>query len=210
MTSSYDVIYEALLPKLAECNLVESAARFGLNIDAKGQIAINFLKRDYLISNTGVTPVDGKPVNINNRSILIHYVLSQGAGEPVYSFKPLIRMTTVFSSGDTGKASMMDAPLIKSFGNDVNTLAETIMKLGGKPESSQEPYSQCWIMDVLPKIPVKIIFREADEDFPVEIQTQFDVTAPEILEFECLAFLCGCLVRALIKTAEYGTVDGWE
>ncbi|URN84257.1 hypothetical protein [Acetobacterium wieringae] len=99
ITSSYDVIYEALLPKLAECNLAESAARFGLNIDAKGQITINFLKRDYRISNTGVTPV--------------------------------------------------------------------------------------------------------------EIQTQFDVTAPEILEFECLAFLCGCLVRALIKTAEYGTVDGW-
>ncbi len=210
MTSSYDVIYEALLPKLAECNLAESAARFGLNIDAKGQITINFFKRDYLISSTGVTPVDGKPVNINNRSILIHYVLSQGAGEPVYSFKPLFRMTTIFSSGDTGKASMMDAPLIKSFGNDVNKLAGTIMKLGGKSENSQEPYSQCWIMDVLPKIPVKLIYREADEDFPVEIQTQFDVTAPEILEFECLAFLCGCLVRALIKTAEYGTVDGWE
>lgn len=210
MTSSYDVIYEALLPKLAKCDLRESAARFGLNIDSDGQIAINFLKRDYLISNTGVTQVDGKPVNINNRSILIHYVLSQGAGEPVYSFKPLFRMTTIFSSGDTGKASMMDAPLIKTFGNDVDKLAETVMKLGGKSESSQEPYSQCWIMDVLPKIPVKIIFREADEDFPVEIQTQFDESAPEFLEFECLAFLCGCLVRALIKTAEYGTVDGWE
>lgn len=210
MTSSYDVIYEALLPKLAKCDLRESAARFGLNIDSDEQIAINFLKRDYLISNTGVTQVDGKPVNINNRSILIHYVLSQGAGEPVYSFKPLFRMTTIFSSGDTGKASMMDAPLIKTFGNDVDKLAETVMKLGGKSESSQEPYSQCWIMDVLPKIPVKIIFREADEDFPVEIQTQFDESAPEFLEFECLAFLCGCLVRALIKTAEYGTVDGWE
>ena len=30
MTSSYDVIYEALLPKLAKCDLQESAARFGL------------------------------------------------------------------------------------------------------------------------------------------------------------------------------------
>jgi len=210
MTSSYDVIYEALLPKLAECNLAESAARFGLNIDVKGQIIINFLKRDYHITNTGVIPVDGKPVNINNRSILIHYVLSQGTGDPVYSFKPLFRMTTIFSSGDTGKVSMMDAPLIKIFGNNVNQLDETIIKLGGKLEISKEPYSRCWLVEVLPKIPVKIIYREADEDFPVEIQTQFDVTALEFLEFECLAFLCGCLVRALIKTAEYGTVDGWE
>lgn len=210
MTSSYDVIYEALLPKLAECNLAESAARFGLSIDANGDITINFLKRDYHITNTSVIPVDGKPVNINNRSILIHYVLSQGTGDPVYSFKPLFRMTTIFSSGDNGKASMMDAPLIKTFGNDVNKLEETVMKLGGKPGNSQEPWSQCWLMEVLPKIPVKIIYREADEDFPVEIQTQFDVTALEFLEFECLAFLCGCLVRALIKTAEHGTVDGWE
>jgi hypothetical protein len=210
MTSSYDVIYEALLPKLVECNLAESAARFNLPIDSDGQITISFLERDYHISNTGVIPVDGKPVNINNRSILIHYVLSQGTGEPVYSFKPLFRMTTIFSSGDTGKASMMDAPLIKAFGDDVNKLDETIIKLGGKSELSKEPYSQSWLVEVLPKIPVKIIYREADEDFPVEIQTQLDVTAPEFLEFECLAFLCGCLVRALIKTAEYGTVDGWE
>lgn len=210
MTSSYDVIYEALLPKLAECNLAESAARFGLNIDVKGQIIINFLKRNYCITNTGVTPVDGKPVNINNRSILIHYVLSQGTGDPVYSFKPLFRMTTIFSSGDTGKVSMMDAPLIKIFGNNVNELDEAIIKLGGKSELSKEPNSQCWLLEVLPKIPVKIIYREADEDFPVEIQTQFDESAPKFLEFECLAFLCGCLVRALIKTAEYGTVDGWE
>ncbi len=210
MTSSYDVIYEALLPKLAECNLAESAARFGLNINPNGDIIINFLKRDYRITNTGVMPLDGKRVNMNNRSIWIHDVLCQGTGDPVYLFKPLFRMTTVFSSGDTGKASMMDAPLIKAFGDDIKKLAETIIKLGGKSELSKEPNSQCWLLEVLPKIPVKIIFREADEDFPVEIQTQFDVTALEFLEFECLAFLCGCLVRALIKTAEYGTVDGWE
>ncbi|WP_186842205.1 DUF3786 domain-containing protein [Acetobacterium fimetarium] len=210
MPSSYDVIYEALLPKLAKCNLAESAARFDLNIDSNGQITINFLKRDYRITNTGVIPIDGKPVNINNRSILIHYVLSQGTGDPVYSFKPLSRMTTMFTSGETGKASMMDAPLIEAFGNDVNKLTEAVVKLGGKPELCKEPYSRCWLLEVLPKIPVKIIYREADEDFPVEIQTQFDESAPEFLEFECLAFLCGCLVRALIKTAEYGTVDGWE
>jgi hypothetical protein len=58
--SSYDIIYEALLPKLAECNLAESAARFNLPIDSDGQITINFLKRDYLITNTGVIPADGK------------------------------------------------------------------------------------------------------------------------------------------------------
>lgn len=208
--SSYDIIYEALLPKLAECNLAESAARFNLPIDSDGQITINFLKRDYLITNTGVIPADGKPVNINNRSILIHYVLSQGTGDPVYLFKHLFRMTTIFSCGDTGKANMMDAPLIKAFGNDVDKLDKTIIKLGGEPELSRDSYSRSWLLEVLPKIPVKFIYREADDDFPVEIQTLFDESAPEFLEFECLAFLCGCLVRAVLKTAEYGSVDGWE
>ena len=103
---------------------------------------------------------------------------------------------------------MMDAPLIKAFGSDVKQLEETIIKLGGRPVLSKEPHSRSWLLEVLPKIPVKIIFREADEDFPVEIQTQFDESAPEFLEFECLAFLCGCLVTALLKTAEQGTVDG--
>jgi len=29
-------------------------------------------------------------------------------------------------------------------------------------------------------------------------------------EFECLAFMVGCYARALIKTAQYGDVVGWE
>ena len=49
---------------------------------------------------------------------------------------------------------------------------------------------------------MKLAFDEADDDFPVGVQIMLDRTAIEFLEFECLAFMVGCLVRALIEAAE--------
>lgn len=55
-----------------------------------------------------------------------------------------------------------------------------------------------------------LIFSDADEDFPVSIKIMVDQTAIHFLEFECLAFMVGCFVRALVNTAQYGEVVGWE
>lgn len=208
VTTSYDQIYDTLLPKLAKCNLVESAARLGLEVKADGSIIIKFLKRDYHITHEGVIPVDGQPVNINNRSILVYYILSKGSGDPVYLFKPLFRMTGMYTSHNTERASIMDAPLIREFGNDFKRLEKSVIKLGGKSSTSNADLS--WILELLPKIPVKILFYEEDDEFPADIQIHFDQRALDFLEFECLAFLSGCLVRALVKTSQYGTVDGWK
>ena len=48
----------------------------------------------------------------------------------------------------------------------------------------------------------QIVFYEADDDFPVDIQIMLDKTALQFMEFECLAFMVGCFVRAFIKTAK--------
>ena len=103
----------------------------------------------------------------------------------------------------------MNAPLERYFGNDYVKFSEAAVKLGGIEEEPQVGKHQ-WRFDVLPKIPLKIVFYEADDEFPVEIQLMLDKTALEFLEFECLAFMVGCFVRALIKTAQYGDVVGWE
>ena len=84
-----------------------------------------------------------------------------------------------------------------------------IDQLGGLEEESQMG-KHLWKFIILPKIPLKIIFYDADEEFPVDIQIMLDKTALQFLEFECLAFMVGCFVRALIKTAQYGDVVGWE
>lgn len=207
MKGGYDSIYFGLLPKLSGCDFQEAADRLGLEY-VDGGIQVSFLKRDYRISIDGVEPLDGQPVNVNNRSVLAYYLLSKGQGDPEDSyvlFESIPRMV----GGLYTQNRLMNAPLERYFGNDYVKFSEAAAKLGGIEEVSQVG-KHVWKFHVLPKIPLKIAFYEADDEFPVIIQIMLDRTAPKFLEFECLAFMVGCFVRALIKTAQGGNVFGWE
>ena len=92
---------------------------------------------------------------------------------------------------------IMKTPLIRKFGNDLEVFKAAVSALGGTYEG-KSGYSHSWIISLLPKIPVKVVFDEADEEFPADIKIMFDETAPVFMDFECLAFLCGCFVKALI------------
>ena len=207
MQGGYDAIYRGLVGRLAECDFRESAQRLGLEY-ANGQIRVRFLMREYVITRDGVEPLDGQPVNVNNLSVLLYYVLSQGHGEPENLYIPFQSIPRL-TGGLNTLTRLMNAPLERYFGEDYQKFRDAALRLGGMEEESGRG-KHVWKLYVLPKIPMKIIFYEADEDFPVDIQIMLDNTAIQFLEFECLAFLVGCVVRSLIKTAQHNSVTGWE
>jgi hypothetical protein len=207
MKGGYDSIYLGLIPKLSECDFRERAERLGLEY-VDGGIQICFLKREYRITLDGVETLDGHPFNPNNGSVLLYYLLSNGRGEPENSyvlFESIPRMISVLGFQNR----MMSRPLEEKFGNDYVKFSKAAVKLDGIKEESHMG-KHVWKFNVLPKIPLKVIFYEADDEFPANIQIMLDKTALQFLEFECLAFMVGCFVRALIKTAQLGDVAGWE
>ena len=207
MKGGYDSIYLGLISKLSECDFQESAERLGLEY-VDGGIQVCFLKREYRITLDGVETLDGQPFNSNNGSVLLYYLLSKGRGDPENSyvlFESIPRMI----SGLGFQNRMMSRPLEEKFGNNYIKFSEAAVSLGGIEEESRMG-KHLWKFNVLPKTPLKIVFYEADDKFPTNIQIMLDKTAIQFLEFECLAFMVGCFVRALIKTAEYGCVVGWE
>ena len=207
MQGGYDSIYLGLIAKLSDCDFHESSVRLGLRY-VDGAVQVSFLKREYRFTLNGVEPLDGQPVNVNNRSVLLYYLLSQGQGDPENSYIPFESIPRMIS-GLPVQSRLMNTPLVRYFGNDHVKFSEAAVKLGGNQEESQVG-QHLWRFEVLPKIPLKIAFYEADDEFPVDIQIMLDKTALHFLEFECLAFMVGCFVRALIKTAQYGDVVGWE
>ena len=54
-----------------------------------------------------------------------------------------------------------------------------------------------WVFEALPKIPMMLTFYEADDEFPAEARTFYDLTAPNFLDLECLAVLGLILVLEL-------------
>jgi len=208
MSGGYEQIYESLLPKLSECDFSEVAERLGLSLQLDGALSVNFLGREYEISSRGVNPTDGKPVNVNNRSVLAYYTLSKGGGEPAFSYVPISNLTgtkIVFSSN----SKWMTDPLGKTFSGDYATFSETMCRLGGVFNGKLKSGGYSWLLKALPKIPLQIVYYDGDDEFPCEVQILFDKNASHFMEFECLAFLEGCLVRAMIMTAQTGDPAGW-
>lgn len=209
MSSGYEQIYESLIPKLSECDFLEVAERLGLSAQQDGTLSVNFLGREYEISSRGVNPTDGKPVNVNNRSVLAYYTLSQGMSEPAFSYVPISNLAgpgIIFSSSNV---KWMTDPLGKIFSGDYVTFSETMCRLGGVFNGKSKSGSYSWLLKVLPKIPLQIVYIDEDDEFPCEVQIWFDKNASLFMEFECLAFLEGCLVRAMIMTAKTGDTVGW-
>ena len=206
MSSGYEQIYESLIPKLSKCDFLEVAERLGLSLQPDGALSVNFLGREYEISSRGINPTDGKPVNVNNRSVLAYYTLSKGEGEPEFSYVPIYyHAGTVLSTN----LKWMTDPLGKTFSGNYATFSETMSRLGGVFNGKLKSGGYSWLLRVLPKIPLQIAYYDGDDEFPCEVQILFDKNASRFMEFECLAFLTGCLIRAMIMTAQTGDTAGW-
>jgi hypothetical protein len=206
VTTGYERIYLDLLPRLSQCDLVESAHRLGLKVLPSGEVSANFCGREYLISHTGVMPADGQVTNVNSRSVLAHYILSKGRAEPEHSFLPLSRMTGMPDGQKTFDKGLMVKPLLREFGHDYEALQSAALQLDGVHESGSDDHEHRWTFAVLPKILLRLVFYEADDEFPADIQLLFDRAAPRIMEFECLAFLSGCFTQSLIAAARQASI----
>lgn len=207
MSSGYEQIYENLIPKLSKCDFSEVAERLGLSLQPNGALSVNFLGREYEVSSCGVNPTDGKPVNVNNSSVLAYYTLSKGAGEPECSYVPISYHAgpgIIFTN-----TNWMTDPLGKAFNGNYESFSETMYRLGGIFNGKLKSEAYSWSLQILPKIPLQIIYHDGDDEFPCEVRILFDKNASLFLEFECLAFLEGCLVRSMIMTAQTGDTTGW-
>jgi hypothetical protein len=197
----YEQNYQGLIKELKGCDFKESAERLGLKAVENG-VEATFLGRDFLITEEGVVAKDGLESNPNYRSILIHYVLSKGEGEPGNEFLSLYQLPGVMRSRRPQNwKTLLDGPLFEAFGEGHDAFAPAATNLGGSYLGTHQAGGHLWEFQILPKIRMQLVYVEADDEFPMEIRVMFDSRAPEFLEFECLAFLHGCLVHALVNTS---------
>jgi len=207
MISGYEQIYESLIPRLSTCDFSEGAKRLGMSLHPNGTLSVGFLGREYEISARGVNSMDGKPVHVNNRSVLAYYALSRGAGEPACSYVPISHLAGTIIFGTNIK--WMTDPLGKAFSGEYAAFGKTLRRLGAVFDGKLKSGGYSWILKALPKIIPQVVYYDQDDEFPCEVQILFDANASRFMEFECLAFLEGCLVRAMIMTAQTGDATGW-
>ena len=201
--NGYEQIYLDLAADLAGFDLVSNAPHLGLLV-VEGRGELRFLGRDYRVSAMGVEVRDGRPVSFNHLSLVAHYAMSLGRGEPSGQFLPLRRLSGMVEGQGAYDRDGLSRPLVRKFGSDRVSLEAAIASLEGCPAGPDPSGGLAWLFRPFPKVLMKLIYHPADEEFPAEYQLLFDSSATSFMAFEALGFLAGVFVGDICASGQPG------
>jgi hypothetical protein len=199
MKNGYEQTYDTIAPRLAGCDFSDAARRLGFTLASNDTLSIAFLGRTYEVTHQGIRPADGREVNVNILSVLVYYTISKGSCEPGRDFHLMHNFTHGLVTSNNPDSDWMIEPLRKEFGEDHQKFHEAALELGMEYVGSRVDGEHTWYYPLLPKIPVKVVYYEADDEFSCEVRIFYDKTVLQFIDFEPLAVLNGCFVGALAE-----------
>jgi hypothetical protein len=195
----FEKTYEYYLAQVSEIDL--HCVKQNLGVELRGnEITIPLFGKPHNVSEKGITDPSGKKPTLDICVILCKYLLLCPdvfpKGKEWVSFRGL---------KDSG-------PLTKYFANDVERAISTYFAgklaemekaskaLGGYTPAIEVTYDLFMQFDALPKVPVILLYNDADDEFPAKCSVLFERRAEDYLDAECIAML-GRLLFAYLKKA---------
>jgi hypothetical protein len=201
LPGGYEELSRWQAAKLAGADLTGPASALGLAVAGPGVVRVGLFGRDYLVDGSGVRPVDGKPAGPSQLSLVAPYALSPGRGEPAYEFVTLDRLSGPApgkpGGGNWKPGGYFGRALARRFDRDPEALAAAAARLGGRDLGREASGGRAWLFHPFPKVPLKLVCHEADEEFPADYRLLFDVSATAFMAFEALGFLAGLFEKEL-------------
>lgn len=195
----YKNIYDDLLKRLANVDIADSAKNLDLAINEGGEVQVPFCGMIYLISKTGVRRTDDNKFSAATGSALIRYILYGSRSRPSGVFVTFAELAgPLFKQGSYSK-SALEGPITKRFQGRITELFAAAEALGGRQGGLAGLGSVSLIFDLLPHIPLQLIFYDRDEEFPARAALLFDFNATQVVDFETLAVLTTLWVEHLSK-----------
>lgn len=192
-------IHEDLLKRLAEADIVTSAINLELVLNDAGEAEVLFCGSTYRVSRKGVRRADGQKFTSATASALIHYVLQGSRSRPAGQFIPFSELAgPLFKEGSYVKGAF-EHPITKRFEGRVPELLAAAGTGGGRQGGEAGLGSISLIFNLLPHIPLQLIFYDRDEEFPARSLILLDRNATQMVEFEVLAVLVTLFVQFLTK-----------
>lgn len=167
--------------------------------DTKGHFSFNFLKQEVKLefpNYKGYFIEDSKELN-NLITTIVMYHLAKSDGSNItgkwisYADLPGGQQYIQAMRGYTGKV------LIKHFANNLEALSSAAKILGAKCANiTGDLFLE---FQLLPKIPIALVYWKGDDEFEPRAEFLFDESAPHHLPSDCYAVLCSWLTSNLIK-----------
>jgi len=192
-------IYENLIERLQNANITTSAEHLNLALTNAGEAKIPFLGATFLVSNEGVRRLDGKKFNYATGSVLIHYILKGSRSRPAGKFVTFAELAGPLFKQGSYSSSALERPIIKRFQGRIPELLAAVASYGGCQGGEAGLGSVSFIFDLLPHVPLQLIFYDRDDEFSARATLLFDLNATQLIDFEVLAVLVTIFVQSLTK-----------
>jgi hypothetical protein len=177
------------------------ADRAGFASDAESVFLVRFLNRTYLITYpefefrekpAGKSAMPSE-IPLQEQVLILHYMMAETDARPGDKWVAYREIPGAsFYFGPFTKRAI--DPLKNVFGNNLSGFNGACAKLAGKPISDGDAGFE---FDVFPKVPVRFIVWEGDEEFAPEGNILFDESIGKILPVEDVAWLAGMVVYRL-------------
>ncbi len=190
--------YQDYLAEIASLDLSTRSAILDISLEADGQTAvIPFFGSDYRVSSEGIVDARGKRPEYGTCLLLLKYLLLCPRWIPVEDdwvnyrdLKDSGPLTVYFNDNVLGALS-------GRYSGRKSDLEAAAAGLDGKTPANDYPYDMAVVLRPLPRVPILLLFNDADEEFPAKAIVLFERRAERFLDAECLAVLAVALVDGL-------------
>ena len=192
-------IYKELLKRLEYADILTSAKHLDLGLNEAAEVEVPFFGKTYFISKEGVQCSDGKTFSDATGSALIYYILKGSCSRPAGKFVTLSELAGPLFKQGSYSTSALERPIIKRFQGRVPELLAAATSVGGRQDGEAGLGSVSLIFNLLPHIPMQLIFYDRDDEFPARATLLFDLNATQLTDFEVLAVVVTLFVQSLAK-----------
>jgi len=197
--SVFEKTYQGYISQLRGMDFRSVAEPLGGRVVRDG-ISIPLLGRIYTISKDGIADADGRQPSLDVCVILAKYLLLCPPFEPRGSdwasyrdFKDSGPLTVYFSHD-------VEQAIAGHFRGRLDALTAACKVMGGYPPTMDISNDLSMQFDALPRVPVLLIFDDADDEFPARASVLFERRAENYLDPESLA-IAGRLLFTRLKTS---------
>lgn len=184
----FDEIYADYLRRVAEIDVSARAEGLGIEVDG-GAAVIPFLGKRHTVTAHAVAGPDGARPHHAICVILCKYLLMCPDAAPdrhaLVTYKDF-KDAMPYVQGFKNTA---ERPIARHFSGRAEALAERCAALGGEPFASEVSCQMAYAFDALPRVPVYLLFNDADDDFPADCKLLFRESAAAYLDMECIAMI---------------------
>jgi len=200
MITKSPVFEETLKNYLDQVSQIEFKSledKLGVEVE-KDEVMVPFFGKPYRVSAKGIIDPSGKQPPLEISVVLCKYLLLCPDPNPIVDqwvsyrdFKDSGPLTSYFFNA-------VEQPIASHFSGRLGEFKESCKVLGGFSPDIKLSYDLFVQFNLLPKVPVLLLYNDVDDKFPPHCSILFERRAEKYLDAECLAIL-GMLLSVYLR-----------